>query len=111
LFKVLSRADDAIVVVEVTESGGETAGGTKAEGNNHALLGAVLDVKDFNDRAGTLDSKLDNLLINLPGVGGGLLKETSVGNQLKASLIGVSLLGRSLELALVDEVAPERSLR
>lgn len=85
-------------------------GGTRAEGNDHALLGTVLNVEDLDDGAGTLHSKLDNLLVNLLGVGGGLLEEAVVGNQLQAGLAGIRLLGRSLELALVDEVAAERGL-
>ncbi|KAI6776717.1 hypothetical protein HG530_000662 [Fusarium avenaceum] len=97
-------------MVEITESREETLGSAGAEGNDHSLLVCVLNVEDLNDRTSSVDSQLNDVLVDLLGVGSGLLEETIVGDEVKVGLLGVGLLRRSSKLALVNEVASESGL-
>jgi hypothetical protein len=77
-------------------------------GEHQALLVGAVHVDIVNHRTGPLDGHLEQLLVDVLGVLGGLLQKSPV-----ADLLDVGLLGAKrpvVEVALVDEVAAERVL-
>jgi len=110
LLEVLSGGGDTVVVVKITEGREKTLGSAGSESKNHSLLVGALDVEDLDDRTGSVHSELDDILVDLLGVGGGLLEETMVGDEFEVGLLGISLLRGSSKSALVDEVASEGGL-
>lgn len=110
LLDVLSGRGDTIVMVKIGEGREHATGGAAAETNNETLLVRVLNVEDLNDGTSSGDSKLNDLLVDLLGVLGGLLQETHIGDLEDVGLLWVCLLDALRELALVDEVATERGL-
>lgn len=83
-------------------------GSTGAESNDKTLFRKTLHVEDLNNWPSPIDGQLNDLLVDLLGVGRCLLQETVVGNDLETSLLGVGVLRLLLEEALIDEVASQR---
>lgn len=110
LLEVLSGGGDTVVVVKVTEGREETLGCAGTESKNHSLLVGALDVEDLDDGTSSVNSELNDVLVDLLGVDGGLLEEAVVGDELEVGLLGVGLLRRSSKSALVDEIASESGL-
>jgi len=110
LLHILARASNSVVVVEIAELGEQTSGGTASESNDQSLLLAAGKVEDFNHGTGSANGQVDDFLVDLLGVVRCLLPEAVVGNKLESRFLGVSLLWRLAELALIDEVAAEGGL-
>ncbi len=108
LLDVLAGAGNPVVVVEVAQGAEHSPGRPRAEGDDQPLLPRALNVEDLDDRASPIDRVLDDLLVDLAGVLGGLGEEHAVADDLEAGLLGVGV-GLD-ELALVDEVAAQRGL-
>lgn len=72
------------------------------------LLG-TLNVKDFDDRSCSGNSKFNNLLVNLFGVARGFSEEHAVGDELQSCLLRRRI--RVNKQTLVDEITTHRGSR
>ena len=74
-------------MVQIGESTEETHGGALAVGNDQTLLAAALDLEHLDDGTGPADGRGDDLLVDRLGVGGGLLQEPLLTNDLDVGLV------------------------
>jgi hypothetical protein len=92
-------------VVKITNGTEETQGRTLLVGQDQSLFSRTLELKHLNDGAASSDGALENVLVYISCVLGGLLEESLVGDEIKAGLRGAGV--GLLEGGLVYEVTSE----
>lgn len=105
LLDVLAARREAIVVIQITHGAEEATGSALLVSQHQPDLGPVVHLEVLNDRTGAGDGFVEDVLVDLTGVFGGLLEEELLTNDVEAGFA----LSRVLvdKVALVDEVATE----